>query len=291
MTSDSAFNDKTKIEWISTDQLSVIWAEAQRPLDERFAKEIADNFDPEQFGTIAVTLPNGKGMYHIIDGQHRKRAVEILFAKNPHPVQKVPCQVFEAEDPARAAELFDQINSHRKAQQPIDFFKVRVTAGNPDYVAIDKIVRTNGYRVANTSHAASTKNIACVQALVSVYRQHGGETLDATLKVIQATWGVADRNAVTAPIIRGYGLFMAEYRTRANWGRVKEKIAKKYSPGSFIGAAKSAREILGGGISSAIKDILVQSYNRGLPASRQLKSKRGGDEPVKFLPADEKEDA
>src|SRR5215469_8065840 len=99
-----AFNqDKQTITWIRVKNLSVVWVQAQRPLDPKFAREIADNFDPEMFGTIAVTLPNGKGMYHIIDGNHRRAAVEHLWGSE----EMVPCEIFQASDPARAARIFD----------------------------------------------------------------------------------------------------------------------------------------------------------------------------------------
>lgn len=260
-----AFDKKAEIEWISTDSLSVVWQQSQRSLDERFAKNIADNFDPEMFGTLAVTLPNGKGIYHLIDGQHRKRGVEIAFGKG----QKVPCQIFQTTDPRRAAELFDEINSNRKTQQPLDFFKVRVTAGLPDYVHIAKIVRDNGYYVGRKGD----KCVSCVGALLAVYRAYGPETLDATLKVIQAAWGM-DHNAVVASIVRGFGMFMSEFRTKANWQRLHESVAKRFTPGRFLGAAKAGRELAGGSVALAVRDLLVQTYNKGLPKAKVLKPKQ-----------------
>src|SRR5262245_48807406 len=132
---------KYKIEWLPIRDLSVIWVQAQRPYDAKHAEDIKANFDPDMFGTLAVTLPNGKGIYHIIDGQHRKGAVEMMWGLD----EKVPCQVFQAKDPKRAAELFDQINGRRKKPSPLQIFNVRVTAGHANEVAVDKIVRKLGY--------------------------------------------------------------------------------------------------------------------------------------------------
>ena len=72
-----------EIKWIPCKQLSLVWAEAQRPLNESHAKSIADNFDPEMFGTIAVTKPNGAGIYHIIDGHHRQEIADELERQIP----------------------------------------------------------------------------------------------------------------------------------------------------------------------------------------------------------------
>lgn len=270
MTTMTGFDRKvTKIEWIPVGKISVIWVQAQRPLDEKHARQIAENFDPEMFGILSVTLPNGDGVYHAIDGHHRKVAVEMMGWGGD---QKLPCEVFDASDPARAAKLFDKINSARKAPQPIDLFKVRVTAGDDVEVAVDKIVRGNGYHIGASMH---DRSISCVQALVSVYRTHGQEPLDSALKIIQATWG-NDRNAVNATIVRGYGEFLAEHR-HTNWQRLKECIAKRYTPGRFLGAARTARDIDGGSLPSSIKRLLLTNYNRGLKAGAQLQPKTAAE--------------
>lgn len=263
MTAASGFDRKVhRIEWIPVNKISVVWTQAQRPLNEKHAREIADNFDPEMFGTLSVTLPNGDGIYHAIDGHHRKVAIEMLGWGD----QKVPCEIFSASDPARAAKLFDKINSARKTPQPIDLFKVRVTAGDEVETAVNRIVLANGLRIGS-SH--TIKCISCVQALVAVYRSHGPEALNATLRVVQQTWGT-DANALVAPIIRGYGEFLAEHR-HVNAQRLRDCIAKKYTPGRFVGAAKTAREIDGGTMSASVKKLLVTHYNRGLKGANQLK--------------------
>ena len=55
-----------KLEWIRVRDLAVVWPEAQRPYKERWAKEIADNFDPDKFDPIKVTLPNGNPLELIL---------------------------------------------------------------------------------------------------------------------------------------------------------------------------------------------------------------------------------
>lgn len=267
-----AFNAKKKIpvEWISTDCLSVVWAQSQRPLDEKFATSIATDFDPDKFGMLAVAKSNGEGIYHIIDGQHRKRAIEIAFGTD----QKVPCQVFEADSPARAAELFDQINSHRRSPGVLDFFRVRTTAKDPDHIGVVKIVKENGHFIGSRNEE---KSIWAVAALLAVYRNHGAEVLDRTLKLLQATWGM-DRNARSSPLIRGFAMFLAEYGNKANLQKLHESVARRYTPGRFTGAAKTNREINGGSMAEAVRDLLIASYNRGQRAGSQIKPKSGNEE-------------
>src|SRR5215510_1035009 len=118
----------------------------------------ADAFAWGMVGVEKVTLPKGYSIYHICEGQHRARAVEMLHG----PDERVPCLVADAPDQKRAAEIFLATNTHRNHVNKIAKFKVAVVAGRQIEVAIDKIVKHNGYRV-DGSHAQDT--IAAVEAL------------------------------------------------------------------------------------------------------------------------------
>lgn len=267
------FDPKSKgfkeIAWIPGKNLSVVWAQAQRPLNANHAKKIADNFDPEMFGTLAVTKPNGRGIYHIIDGHHRKVAVETIWGSE----EKVPCQIFDAEDPARAAELFGNINSARKAPKPIELFKVMVTAKGETEVGIDKVVRKCGFTVSQR-HGHGENGIACVAALKAVYLTHGADILEGVLNLCRAIWGIEDEAAREAFIIRGFGEFLAEYRA-VDFKRLREAIGNKYTPARLIAAAKVGKEMHGGSIPTEVKKLMVNCYNHGLRADggKKLKAK------------------
>lgn len=256
----------TVIEWIPLKNLCVVWAESQRPYKKKHAQNIADAFDPDMMDPVKVTLPNGEGIYHIVDGQHRVGGLKIYGGEN----QSIPCIVLPESDPARAAKLFLNINTTRLRPHPIDVFKVSVTAEDETAVAVNNLVKRAGYQVANGQHG---NHIMAVAALEAVYRRCGPKVLSDVLVVVQGTWGM-DPNAVVAPIIRGYGAFMVEFGSQANWGHLKDCIKKKYTPGRFIGAAKTAREMTGGDTTEAVKMLLVSNYNRGYPDAKRLKSKK-----------------
>jgi len=239
------------VEWIPTKNLSIVWAEAQRPLNELHAQRIADNLDPDMFGALAVTKPNGKGIYHVIDGQHRLVAVQKKWGQD----EKVPCQVFDAVDPARAAQIFDSINSGRRALQPIELFKVRVTAKSELQVEINKIVIKCGYFIGHRN----TNAIHCVAALEGVYQSYGPVALEATLRLTRKMWG--DENTATgAIIIRGIGMLLSEFR-HIDFERLAQAISSKYTPSRLLGAAKTAKEMAGGVGPAIVRDILVARYN------------------------------
>jgi len=252
-----------KLQWIPVRNLAVVWPDAQRPYYEYWAKDIAEAFDPDMFDPVKVTLPNGNGIYHICEGQHRTRAVEILYGPN----EQVPCLVAQESNPARAAKIFLDTNTRRKHVTKVAKFKVAVTAGEKTEVAIDRIVRHNGYRVEGT-HATDT--IAAVEGLKFGYTK-GAKTLDRTLRILRDTWS-GDPTAVASPILKGYCAFICEFSAQLDFERLRDVIAKKYTPGKLLIDAKNVKDALKIRAADAVVHLLLQTYNRNSRA-RPLKHK------------------
>lgn len=243
-------------QWIAVKNLSIVWAKAQREFNERHADKIASNFDPDIFDDLVVTLPNGNGIYHVVDGQHRKAAIQKLYGED----EKVPCRIVSASDPARAAAIFDKINTSRRAPAPVEKFNVRVTAGYEDEVAINRVVTYLGYRISGT---VTNGSIRAVGALINVYKNFGLEVLKETLMTIKGTWN-DDSHAVDGPIIEGFSSLIAEHRGHLDWKRLREQTANKFTPGRLLGHAKSDREVSGGTLGVAISRVLIRTYNHGI---------------------------
>jgi len=243
-------------QWIPVKNLSIVWAKAQREFNERHADKIASDFDPDLFDDLVVTLPNGNGIYHVVDGQHRKAAIQKLYGEN----EKVPCRVVSAADPARAASIFDKINTGRRKPNPVELFNVRVAAGYETEVAINRVVTFLGYRIA---HAVGDGTIRAVAALTSIYKNYGLEVLKETLMAIKGTWD-KDAHAVDGPIIEGFGALIAEHRGHLDWKRLREQTSQKFTPGRLLGHAKSDRELNGGTIGKAVCRVLIRTYDHGL---------------------------
>lgn len=254
------------VKWIAVRYLAVVWPEAQRKKNEQRAKRIADNFDPDKFDILRVTLPNGNGIYHVADGQKRARAIEMMWG----PDQLVPCKVIDSEGPAAAAELFLEVNSkaNRQDVNALDTFLVAITALRHDEVNIDRIVHHNGYHV-DGSHSQNT--IAAVEALRYVYHK-GPKTLDRTLYTLRETWG-GDAAGVTSALIKGYGTFICEFSQDINWDRLRDcvKKSKTNTPGKMLIEAQGLRDFLHVNLTNAVSQLLLKLYNTGLPAGRKLK--------------------
>jgi hypothetical protein len=260
--------DKQKITWIPVKQLSVIWVQSQRPYRPFRAKKIADNFDPDRFDPIKVTLPNGAGIYHIVEGQHRKGAVQLLWGDE----YMAPCIIIEVEDPAEAARVFVGINSLRWGVDQISTFKVNVTAREKRECAILKIVEQCGYKVGNLQEGDS-RYISAVSALIAIYDGPGPMILKTVLELLSATWN-DDPTKTNGNILRGYGLLLNEYgTTKINIGTLKKAVANKFTPGSLIHSAKDDQDTYGGTMGEAVARVLLAIYNRNVVADKKLKRK------------------
>lgn len=240
-------------EYIPVDKLSVTWVRAQRPFDPAWARLIADNFDPELFDDVVVTLPDARGVHHVAEGQHRTGAVELLWGDQ----ELVPCRIVNVRDPQSAAQIWERINTSRKPPKKIDLFNVRVEAGDPTNVEVADILDRLDLRVGNKSKG----QIAAVQALLAVHRL-GPTVLERTLNTIKATYDL-HQDAYSAPMLRGFGTFVFEHGNRAHMRRLAENVHKTHpTPASLIAAART--DLAARSVSEGVLSNLILIYNRGL---------------------------
>ena len=81
----------------------------QRNLDRAWVKEIADDLDPRLLGPVHVSYRDG--CFWVIDGQHRKYAIEMKYND---PDQPVECIVHHGSSEKDEARLFILLNTKRK---------------------------------------------------------------------------------------------------------------------------------------------------------------------------------
>lgn len=259
--------------YIPLKNLSVVWVQTQRRYQEKWAKEIADNLDPDKFDPIVVTLPNGHGVYHIVEGQHRRHALEMYAAKvNPSKrgdTEQAPCRIVQCKDPARAAEIWLGINGGRKAIRPIDHFKVSVVAGREPEVTINQIVLNNDYKITATRE---NNSISAVGAMKTVFNRHGRVTLNLTLRTLRAIWN-GDPSSVSANLLKGFGLFLHEFAGHVDSKRLVMKLSERWSPYKIERAADARKQSTQEKLDEAISELLMREYNRGIRETQRLKHK------------------
>jgi hypothetical protein len=256
-----------KIEWIPLKSLSVVWRKAQRPYDEKWANHIADGFDPEKFEPIIVTRPNGAGIYHIVEGQHRKAAAEKALGAD----QSAPCRVVGEADPARAAEIWLGINKGRKAPRPVTEFMISVEAKREVETAINSIVKKAEYRVMENSNGENV--VSAVGALRKVYGTYGATVLLHTLQACRLMWG-SDPHGVSGKLITGVGMFINEFYNQLDANHLRKAIVNQYkSPWKFIDAARVEAEKSSETLDLAMSELIRMQYNKGVREGGKLKRK------------------
>lgn len=250
------------VRWVPLGQISVLWAQSQRPLNERKVKQIMDDFDPDAVGFITLTQPDGTGVHHCIDGQHRSEAVRRLWGDK----ELIPAIVLPAKNPVEAAELWLKINGARSKPGALDLYRVGVTAGREAETVVDEILKSLGYRVSLDSTDGS---ISAIAACLTVYRKHGADVLSDALRTIQATWG-RTRDSVHANVVAGFSELVSRHNGSLDRRRLAERTQKKFTAARFIGAARQARDFQGGTLTDGVVHVLTTTYNTGLAAEKRL---------------------
>ena len=240
---------------IPLSELSVVWAGTQRRLDRKRAQSIADKFNPDFLGVIIVTDVNNDGMHHVIDGQHRVCAANIVFP----PDHRLVCNVIGYSDPVKAAEIFDAINTGRKAPKSIDVFKIRLVAGAEIETAVNTIARDVGYEIDDRPEPGY---IRASGACVEVYNRYGADCLLATLRIIKDAWGF-DKGAVSVNVIKGMARFLNDFGDQIDRASLVNKLSKRFTGAQLLAAGKSAKQYLRCSSADAVTSVIKQEYNNG----------------------------
>lgn len=257
------------ITWIQVKDLNVIWRKAQRPFNPKWCQHIADEFDPDKFEPIIVTKPNGQGIYHIVEGQHRKGAMEILWGGS----ERVPCRIIAEADPARAAEIWLGINKGRKAIRPVQEFLVAVEANRDLEVAVNAIVKKAGYFVSDQTKTDNA--ISAVGALRKIYNLYGKETLYYTLQICRLLWG-ADPKGSSGAMMTGFAMFLNEWQKYIEAAHLRKVIVNQYkSPWGFLDAAKLESQKSSENLDYAMSELIRAKYNKSMRVeSKKLKRRQ-----------------
>jgi hypothetical protein len=144
-----------------------------------------------------------------------------------------------------------------------------VIEGDPVAVFLNKSLERQGWTVtSNPSRTRGAYN--AVSALEWVYEGAGirsGAThpmaVDNTLATITGAWG-HDSTGARAEIVRGVGLFIVHYGEAIEFTKLISELAQlEGGAAGLIGKARNLNTFRGGGVSSAMAEILVSLHNKG----------------------------
>jgi hypothetical protein len=172
---------KPQLRWIGVDLLRIDPA-YQREIMQRGAKNIiriAQEFDWAMFAPVVVAETD-KGIYLIIDGQHRATAAALRGIKD------VPCAIVTA-DARKQAAAFAAINAQITAVSSLQLHAARLAAGDSAATALTELCAEAGVTIcrypvpANKMKAGETLAAGTLPRLMTRY---GGGVLKIALKCI-----------------------------------------------------------------------------------------------------------
>lgn len=161
---------------ITLDKIKVANVYQREVLKKAKVSAIASKFKKESFGTLVVG-ERSDGSLWCVDGMHRLEAARLLGMK------QVPCSVFQSRGEHHEAQVFVDLNCERTSVNQVDIFRAALCQGEPETVAIQKLLDDRNLAVASGN---SKHNIKAAAALRAIYKKGTlAEVLDCCLMVQQ----------------------------------------------------------------------------------------------------------
>lgn len=224
---------------------------AQRDLRNARVNKIAQNFDPDRFGTITVSWRDGR--FFVVDGQHRVEALRTMGWED----QKVPAWVYENLTEQDEAALFLDLNDQLTVAA-LDKFRVAVTAGESEASAISRLLAGLDLRI-NGSGAPGT--ITAVGTVKRIYTKYGPEVLSRALAIVTMAFGDA---GLTAAVIEGMSLVAARYGDSLRDDRTIARLQKmRAGVVGLMNAARQQQQVIGRPLGQCVAAEIVNQLNTG----------------------------
>ena len=248
-----ASKNKPSIQNIPAHQLIIDHKVQRDPPTATRISQLMEKFDLDRMGIITVSKRKG-GDKVVLDGQTRLAVLDRLDLLD----WEATCNVYTGLTEAEEAHLFRILNNTRKPT-PYDDFKVAMTEGDPESLAILAIIHRHGLKLSPTS---TDGGIACVSALRDCYRV-GIESLDRALGTAIGAWGMR-ADAMSASIVRGLSIVHDTYGDEIDRTALIKKLSKcQGGAAGVLGQARMSRYIRSAPVARLCAATIVSLYNRG----------------------------
>jgi hypothetical protein len=197
-----------------------------RSINVTAAKKIAAEYDETLMGLIVVDKRDGT--YHIIDGQHRVYAANILR------IPMVMCQIHEGLTYEEAANLFVKLNRNRRGLLAFDYFKALYEAKDEKIVKIWSLVESVGFSI---SRGSGTNKVQAINCITNIYEKNGADHLLKVLKSIKDIW-LGNEKSLNKLVISGMSEFIDVYGKGINERLFVEHL-RKVEPYKITSIAES----------------------------------------------------
>jgi len=230
----------------------------QRDLDMGWAQEIANRFKPDLLEVIQVSYRDGE--FHVIDGQHRKRGVEIRFHDPNYPVA---CKVYYGLTEAEESELFYLFNKCKKKMTDKSMMKAQAFFGEEEVSNFLRITKEEGFIIDPVERKSCKYGILAVKKARTCYQALGAEAYARMLRLIRLTWE-GERWSLSHNMLGGMARLIAVYGEDLDDKGFSSKL--KCETETTIKREASSYGIANP--SSAFAAALLSFYNKGRRTKR-----------------------
>jgi hypothetical protein len=258
------FHADSKISNVSLETLNVDRS-YQRDVSMTLVEQIRNNWD-EVASELILVSQRADGTMYIVNGQHRTAAAALRGEK------KIWARVVQGLSPDQEAALRLKTNV-RLSDRPLERFRAQLAAGDPESLAIMKILD----RVGTEPNVTPTNEsgINCISTIEFVYRYDEGATLLEALEFLKETFGEVGGRTATASLIRSVAWFILRHKGEANFERAQAQL-KGMGPAAFDRHARTIAASMGGPLWLNYYRSLVELYNEGLTGKGKLEWRTRG---------------
>lgn len=248
--------ENSRVEWVEVESL-VVDKSYQRDLEPRKVSKIVKDFDPDAFGTLAVSI-RVDGTRAVIDGGHRTAALREMGWND----QQVEAVVYRGLSLEREAQIFATLNSNRTKPKPVEIFRAEVLAGNPTSAAINQVFTKYGLVPTQSIIKDGIRAIGTCQRIVK-----GGsiELLDNVLSTIVRAYG-ADKHPArfNHDFMIPLAAIIQSNNDVIDLARLARVINGLGEPATIVARGKTVSSVSGSRLHNEVANLVIRKYNLNL---------------------------
>lgn len=176
----------------------------QRPVDWKRVERMTQRFRIHSVGTLLIN-ERPDGGYWIVDGQHRKEALEKLYG----PEFEWWCFLVHVAGPPEEAAIFVEVNADHARPAPGILFQGRLIRGEQVALDIEKLVIEAGMSL-HLSSGREGPNELPTSVLDEIYSKWGADRLRQVLAFSHKTWG-GQKGFSSSAVVLGVATFFHHY--------------------------------------------------------------------------------
>lgn len=213
-------------------------------------------FNEQQAG--AIVCSERAGNVFVIDGGHR-----VALAREDG-VDSINAFVLIGLSQQEEAGLFVRYQRERRNLTSHALFRADVVRGDPDTLAMVRIVNNAGFHLAKTS---GDFNITAIDAVRYIQKYGGDDLVIRTLEIVKRHW-LGEEKALSGQVLKGVALFLQSSSADPAFESARfEKVLRANAPTKLIrlSQAIAAKRTATASSATNVAEALHEQYQKNAP--------------------------